>query len=76
VNPNDIRFVDPKEAFAHALAIGALNKWPYSDFRADIWMYMHTTTDAHAFKNIITRRYLYVPLAAPQGGVVADTSRE
>jgi hypothetical protein len=65
MNPNDMCFVDPCEAFQHAVDTGYLSSVPTGQpCWAGDYMYMHTTPNAHAFKHIGTRRYLYVPLAS------------
>ena len=55
-------FVNPRSAFEHAIAVGVLNTDPTSPMYAGNWMYMHTGDDGHAFKNIMTRRYISVKL--------------
>lgn len=59
----NIRFRDPQQAFADAIALGELSRDPkHFDFAGD-WMYMHTTDSGlfDSFKHIDSRQYRLVP---------------
>lgn len=48
------------EAFKQAIDKGVLSHDPTSEMYAGNWMYMHTDEKGDAFKNIITRNYIFV----------------
>lgn len=54
---------DPRKAFDEAIADGFLNRNTNSPLYAGNWMYMHTEEGMDAFKNIITRKYIYRKLS-------------
>lgn len=58
-------FRDPTAAFKNALNHGLIHEIgrPESDqYHVANWMYMHTEDNGtDAFKNIDTRRYIYIP---------------
>jgi len=71
MNPHDYTFVDPCEAFQHAVNAGYLTSYPTADRMvwAGNYMYMGTCrVQGHAFKHIDTRRYLYVPITSTEDG--------
>jgi len=55
--PDGLIFLDSQAIFEWAIENNHLTKDPASENYAGNWMYMYSTTDAHWFKNIISRDY-------------------
>lgn len=54
-------FRDSQDAFNNAIATNGLNTDEKSELYAGHWMYMHTEDGGQdAFKEIISRRYIYI----------------
>jgi len=54
-----ITFRDPNTAFNDAIDAGILSTDPQNERYIGNWMYMYTTENKDAFKNIDDRSYIY-----------------